>query len=242
MLPPFVPPSARAPTESLPLITQFVIDRSEARASTIGPDGATAVAERDLGAGSEQDWGAGEAIPSIEEFVRWQAPQPPGERPAGDEPVRPPEPGHAAAHAASRTPERAAAPGEGSRTVTVIAAAAVIEETVAAPAESPQPAAGAAEAAWVSEERDAFDWGGVATLATRADDEHRAAEEWSSTQWDRPAASPESEHIATLLMQLARRVRAGELQVATHRQMGTEAALAAVLTALLSGAPDAPHG
>lgn len=91
---------------------------------------------------------------------------------------------------------------------------------------------------WVDAERDSFDWQSVANLATPPaetllDDEQRAADAWMSTDWSTPSSSP-TEHIASVLLQLARRVRSGELEVDAPRGTSTEAAVAAVLTALLS--------
>lgn len=86
---------------------------------------------------------------------------------------------------------------------------------------------------WVSEERDAFDWQSVASLAVPPADEQRAAEEWSSTEWDRSSGSMQ-DHIAAQLAQVSRRVRSGELEVRGSKQMGPEAALVAALAALLS--------
>ncbi len=91
---------------------------------------------------------------------------------------------------------------------------------------------------WVDAERDSFDWQSVANLATSPaetllNDEQRAADAWMSTDWSTPSSSP-TEHIASVLLQLARRVRSGELEVDAPRGTSTEAAVAAVLTALLS--------
>jgi hypothetical protein len=90
---------------------------------------------------------------------------------------------------------------------------------------------------WVEEERDSFDWQSVATLAAPADDAERAAQEWMSTDWETPSTSP-SEHVAATLMRLARRIRSGELKIEAVPGKTPEAALAAVLAALLSD-PDA---
>jgi hypothetical protein len=102
-------------------------------------------------------------------------------------------------------------------------------EEAAGPASAPQ----AAPEVWVAEERDAFDWHGVANLAIPPAEEQRAAEEWSSTEWERSAGSAQ-EHIAAVLAQLSRRIRSGELEVQGSKQMGTEAALVAALSALLA--------
>lgn len=86
---------------------------------------------------------------------------------------------------------------------------------------------------WVAEERDAFDWHGVANLAVPPAEERRAAEEWSATEWERSSGSVQ-DHVAAMLAQLSRRVRSGELEVQGTKQMGTEAALVAALAALLA--------
>lgn len=86
---------------------------------------------------------------------------------------------------------------------------------------------------WVAEERDAFDWHGVASLAVPPAEEQRAAEEWSSTEWERSGGSVQ-DHVAGLLAQVGRRIRSGELEVQGSKQMGTEAALVAALAALLA--------
>jgi hypothetical protein len=85
----------------------------------------------------------------------------------------------------------------------------------------------------VAEERDAFDWHAAANLAVPPAEAQRAADEWSSTEWNRSGGSIQ-DHIATLLVQLSRRVRSGELEVQGSKQMGTEAALVAALSALLA--------
>jgi hypothetical protein len=85
---------------------------------------------------------------------------------------------------------------------------------------------------WVAEERDAFDWKGVANLAVPPAEAQRAAEEWSATEWDRSSGSLQ-DHVAGLLSQVSRRVRSGELEVQGSKQMGPEAALVAALAAML---------
>jgi hypothetical protein len=96
-----------------------------------------------------------------------------------------------------------------------------------------EPAAQPAPEVWVAEERDAFDWHGVASLAVPPAEEQRAAEEWSSTEWERSGGSVQ-DHVAGLLAQVSRRIRSGELEVQGSKQMGTEAALVAALGALLA--------
>jgi hypothetical protein len=96
-----------------------------------------------------------------------------------------------------------------------------------------EPTAQPAPEVWVAEERDAFDWHGVASLAVPPAEEQRAAEEWSSTEWERSGGSVQ-DHVAGLLAQVGRRIRSGELEVQGSKQMGTEAALVAALAALLA--------
>ncbi|MEO8944967.1 MAG: hypothetical protein ABI338_00610, partial [Gemmatimonadaceae bacterium] len=95
------------------------------------------------------------------------------------------------------------------------------------------PAAQLSPEVWVAEERDAFDWHGVANLTVAPADAQRAADDWSTTEWERSSGSVQ-DHVAALVAQVARRVRNGELEILGSKQMGTEAALVAVLSALLS--------
>jgi len=89
------------------------------------------------------------------------------------------------------------------------------------------------DAEWVNAERDAFDWGSLAGLAaTPLHDDQRAEDDWAATNWDAGAHS-DAEHLASLLSQVARRVRTGELKVDGGRGLSAEAALAATLAALL---------
>ncbi|MDQ2890890.1 MAG: hypothetical protein M3R65_10135 [Gemmatimonadota bacterium] len=266
MLPPFVPPSARASSESLPLITEFVVDRGghpferpyPASFDAAGTDGGVAT------------------LPSIDEFLMVAAAPANWTVPAPDEFV----------HKTSRAPSGAYEASEQAGTeahiapVAITAAAlevdmllpthpapvgsedAILNQTVeraedweasassnepSPPAETPaskdEPSGGASESGqpmpphapeeWIARERDAFDWHSVASLAVPPAEEARAAEEWSSTEWDRSSASVE-DHISGLLAQVARRVRSGELEVQGSRQMGVEAALVSVLAALLA--------
>lgn len=103
------------------------------------------------------------------------------------------------------------------------------EEAVTEPAAAPSTAA---SEVWVAEERDAFDWHAAANLAVPPADARRAADEWSSTEWERSGGSLQ-DHVANLLVQVSKRVRSGELEVQGSKQMGNEAALVAVLAALL---------
>ena len=98
------------------------------------------------------------------------------------------------------------------------------------PAEQQAPEA-AHPAQWMQQERDAFDWHGVATLASKQNEEQRAADEWASTNWD--TSTLPTDHIAAVLLKLAKRVQKGELRVDADRGMSPEAILAAALSALL---------
>lgn len=69
-------------------------------------------------------------------------------------------------------------------------------------------------------------------LAIRQNEERRAEEEWVATSWEKSMEST-LDHVATMLMQVARRVRAGEIRIEGPLGMSAEAALAATLTALL---------
>lgn len=95
---------------------------------------------------------------------------------------------------------------------------------------------------WLSRERNSFDWEAVATLATSAlskvdleedDEDLRAAMEWENTDWDSPPTSGKDQ-VATVLMRLARRIKNGDLVIDTTKAASIEAALASVLSALLS--------
>lgn len=283
MLPPFVPPSARVPSESLPLITEFVIERG-AYAPAISPPERSA--EEEVA-----------SLPSIDEFLivrsvaeqrsaeaeapearalsESEAPEPvlrsPDEHasgvmpaalereegeptpPAQTEIILPPISPYAAEVKESTPPgarfndeagdAEAEAPGitkaeawEASAVSPAVAAQQAAEvdawEDAAEPLEPPS-TSGATEAAWVAEERDAYNWDAVGTLAAGPDDARRAEEAWSGTEWE-PRRKPENEQVATALVQLARRVRAGEVKVDLPRNATVEASLAAVLTALLT--------
>ncbi|MEO6779227.1 MAG: hypothetical protein ABI194_07190 [Gemmatimonadaceae bacterium] len=217
MLPPFVPPSARVARESLPLITEFVVDPVEqsfdASFSASGEAVGIAVA----------------TLPSIDEFVR-------DEVDSGS--LFPGEPSRSGVEDAivNETVEPAEA--------WAASAAPPVSTSGAEAVAPPQPAAeltgsptqqlhAVAPEGWVAEERDAFDWGGVASLAVPPAEDQRAAEEWSSTEWDKSAGTVQ-EHVATVLAQLARRIRAGELEVQGSRRMSSEEALVAALAAMLA--------
>jgi hypothetical protein len=101
-------------------------------------------------------------------------------------------------------------------------------------AEAPaEPPVAEPTAAWVDQERNAFDWQSVAQLAPAVDDAQRADDEWTATDWDQ-AGESDAEHVSTVLMQLARRVRSGELHLEALRGASVEATLASVLAALLA--------
>jgi hypothetical protein len=239
MLPPFVPPSARVSNEILPLITEFVIDRVEhSFDNSFSPSGSSA---------SE----AVATLPSIDEFVH-ERPQSGSDEEFVQRTSRNPwgayeaqlEGEGAALPSAALEPdvlgiERRSPPaGSEDAVVNEIAEPAdAWAASAATPAEdlshSPMAPTQLAPEVWVAEERDAFDWHGVANLAVPPAEEQRAAEEWSSTEWERSGGSVQ-DHVASLVAQVARRVRSGELQITGTRQMGPEAALVAVLSALLA--------
>lgn len=247
MLPPFVPPSARVASENLPLITEFVIDR----------------VERSFGSSfslsGETEAGSVATLPSIDEFVRDGA-DASNEAPVGyDEFVqrtsRSPWGTYEAQHEVKGNAE---APSSGlakaaalepdlllgdHRNVSSGSHDAIVNE-VAEPADAWTASAAskhvdaaapstAAPEVWVAEERDAFDWHAAANLATPPAEAQRAADEWSSTEWERSSGSVQ-DHVAALLAQVSRRVRSGELEVQGSKQMGSEAALVATLAALLA--------
>lgn len=255
MLPPFVPPAARVSSETLPLITEFVVDRVEhsfeSSFDISGTGGAVATA----------------TLPSIDEFVRDEPQGAPEIEPesaggADDEFMqrtsRSPWGTYEAQHEVSGTPaaplastpaaalepdlvpvDRHAPSGSEDAIVNEIAepAEAWAASASKAPAEpSPEPIpphAPIAPEVWVAEERDAFDWHAVSSLTVPPAEEQRAAEEWSATEWDRSSGSMQ-DHIAAQLAAVSRRVRSGELEVRGSKQMGAESALVAVLAALLA--------
>lgn len=231
-------------TETLPSIEEFVLRVSRepspladeaAAAAPVGPAASPAAVGTppDAGASAGQPPRAAEraapagatlmAQPDATQPPRVDELQSPIRPEAVDDVVR-----------AAPEPAGAVAPGEYAPAAPAVAPADVPPHATAdAPA---HPTVDAPAAGWVSEERDAFDWGAVAQLAASPDEVRRASDEWSQTEWERPAAGgPGSEQIALMLVQLARRVRSGELQVPGYRAMRPEAALAAVLSALLSG-------
>ncbi len=257
MLPPFVPPSVRVASETLPLITEFVVDRTE----------------HSFGSSFEPAGGSKEAavatLPSIREFVRDDS----VDVAHGDEEFvnrtsRSPWGSYEAQHEISGSPAPVAPASATVQPDLLLdahhsplgAADAIVNETAggaeawaasaargrgeanvsAASASSAAPASNATPAPsqnapelWVAAERDAFDWHAAANLAVPPAEERRAAEEWSSTEWERSSGSVQ-DHVAALLAQVSRRVRAGELEVTGSKQMGPEAALVAVLAALLA--------
>jgi hypothetical protein len=265
MLPPFVPPSVRAQSEILPLITEFVVQLTEQSFDT--PAG---VYGEDSGAAS-----AVATLPSIDEFVKAPAAQEkPTDSQSDDDFVqrtsRSPWGTYEAKHeiagggtspevmpaSVSLEPdmlltEHHAPSGSQDAVVNEIVepadawaasaagghaqeAQAASEPTADAETDrgSSAPSQNSPEG-WVAEERDAFDWHSVASLAVPPAEEQRAAEEWSSTEWERSSGSIQ-DHVSTLLAQVARRVRSGELEVQGSKQMGADAALVAVLGALLA--------
>lgn len=291
MLPPFVPPSARVPKEPLPLITEFVIERTESVAVAEPPE-APQPAEASA---PPRAWTSDSEIPlpSIDEFVirRSESERPVAAAAAPVPPEIEPEPEAPAASATSEAAPEArsepsgaeqgeGAPAQEAPTEVEAALATSVQDEPALPAaeetppgavfndesgkveastpgvsaeeawaassmsaaalgaesvEQPTPAAapGAPAEEWVADERDAFDWQRMSGLAASPDEARRAADDWAATSWDRGHKS-EHEHVAAALVQIARRIRAGELKVEVPQQATAEASLAAVLAALLA--------
>lgn len=290
MLPPFVPPSARVPSESLPLITEFVVERG---AHAPLSESAVATAPR---AWTSEDEGP---LPSIDDFLLSasersdalaqpdhpvataapepdQAPEQGSERETQDEqaddyehrpvvgisedqiPAAPteiviPPQGHVASEVKESTPPGAVfndEAGDAEAEAPGFTRSEAWEASSVSPAavpdalsgqddawESSEPAAptapSAGDAAWVSEERDSYDWQSVGALATGPDETRRAEDAWSGTDWE-PRRKPENEQVAAALLQLARRVRAGDVKVDIPANASVEASLAALLAALLT--------
>lgn len=254
MLPPFVPPSARAAGENLPPITDFVIDRVE---QSFGSSFHVPGAREDGGVAT---------LPSIQEFVVQAAESGVDEDDFVQRTSRNPWGAYEAKHEVAGVPGSFEAPAasrletdslldhhpqhSGTRDAIVNEIAEPVDAWTASAASAPSDAAPtkapteeasgvpeatspAAPEVWMAEERDAFDWHAAANLTVPPAEAQRAADEWSSTEWDRSNGSVQ-DHIATLLSQIARRVRSGELEVHGSKQMGTEAALVAALSALLA--------
>ena len=92
--------------------------------------------------------------------------------------------------------------------------------------------------AWILEEWEQYDWKKAATLT--ADPDVAAAQQaWGDLDWERDAAERHGvrqrppEMVATILEGIAQRIRAGDLQINGTAGMTDEAALTAVLAALL---------
>ncbi|HUR92699.1 MAG TPA: hypothetical protein VMY38_08515, partial [Gemmatimonadaceae bacterium] len=90
--------------------------------------------------------------------------------------------------------------------------------------------------AWILEEWEQYDWRKAATLT--ADPDIVAAQHaWDDLDWEDDARGEgrrrQPEMVATILEAIARRIRAGELRVGGGPGMTDEAALTAVLAALL---------
>ncbi len=247
MLPPFVPPSARVSTEPLPLITEFVLDRGEQpveQSFTVEqwepPEPASFETEATLPSIDEfllerpveNEIAPADTSPQMEDSTEApftaqsavQAEEMP--EPAAPELVDTPP------AADEQATEEQAAPEQSAPVESDVEAVPLIGPEDVAHA-APEPAIEVGGESWVGDERDSFNWQGAATLATPADDEKRASEDWSSTNWERSGASSH-DHVVALLGQIARRVRSGELHVEASQNMSAEAVLAAVLVALLS--------
>jgi hypothetical protein len=248
--------------ETLPLITEFVVDRVERSfgSTFVVPD-----LESPEDASSDAPaWSAAPAaeerevpLPSIDEFVlrhreeqeyaAVEEPPVPEAIESSVEAVAPVEEPTVAAVVAEHDDQTDASSSEDEsfQDEEVAQPSADVswkhppEQQLEAPVTDADDEPAVASDGWVADERDAFDWKSVASLTVPADEERRAAEEWSTTEWERGAGESTSDHLAMILAQVARRVRSGELAVqGTTRQMSTEAALAAVLAALLAE-PDA---
>jgi len=92
--------------------------------------------------------------------------------------------------------------------------------------------------AWILEEWEQYDWKKAATL-TSDPDIAAAQQAWGDLDWDgSPGAGGQSRHrppemVASILEGIAQRIRSGDLRVSGSPGMTDEAALTAVLAALL---------
>jgi hypothetical protein len=95
----------------------------------------------------------------------------------------------------------------------------------------------AAEAGWVEDDWQRYDWRAAAALGDGV--EAVASNEWAKTDWDIGAPAQRGERptaaqaIASALDQIARRIREGELRVPPPGALTDPAAIAATLAALM---------
>jgi hypothetical protein len=107
----------------------------------------------------------------------------------------------------------------------------------ASPEQHTSPAAGGADAGWVEDTWQHYDWSAAASLGDGPETE--ASNEWATTDWDtgapvaRAQGSSPADAIATALDQIARRIREGEFPVAGPEALADPATIAATLAALL---------
>ena len=89
---------------------------------------------------------------------------------------------------------------------------------------------------WAVADWQSYDWNQIASLGAPAPEEAEAHAAWSSTDWD-PAATrargQPAHEVAAALDEIARRIRTGELSLAQLQSAPPEAAIAAVVAALL---------
>lgn len=92
---------------------------------------------------------------------------------------------------------------------------------------------------WAAGDWQSYDWSRLASLGAPAPEEAEAHAAWSSTNWDAGKhASADTIHlsedeVAAALVEIARRIRSGELSLHQFRGSPPEAAIAAAFAALL---------
>ncbi|MDP9177053.1 MAG: hypothetical protein M3O61_05185 [Gemmatimonadota bacterium] len=93
---------------------------------------------------------------------------------------------------------------------------------------------------WAEGDWQSFDWSGLASLGAPAPEAAEAHAAWSATNWDagRHAPADTSTHlredeVAAGLVEIARRIRSGELSLHQFRGSPPEAAIAAAFASLL---------
>jgi hypothetical protein len=92
---------------------------------------------------------------------------------------------------------------------------------------------------WAASDWQSYDWSRLASLGAPAPEAAEAHAAWTSTNWDaRHASSDTSAHlredeVAAALVELARRIRTGELSLHQFRGSPPEAAIAAAFASLL---------
>lgn len=93
---------------------------------------------------------------------------------------------------------------------------------------------------WAAGDWQSYDWSGLASLGAPAPEEAEAHAAWSSTNWGAGRLAPadtsthlREDEVAAGLVEIARRIRSGELSLHQFRGSPPEAAIAAAFASLL---------